>query len=219
MAYRIAIVDDKAGNRASLAEKIDYSGTVEVVMMACNGADYLNQLKSLPPAMQPQVTLMDIDMPVMDGVEAVRLATACNSNVRYIMLTVFDDEDKLFNAIVAGADGYLLKEEKVESILSAITEVMENHGAPMSPRIARKTLQLLSGRAPAKKQRHPEHCLSVREMEILKAFVNGMDYKDIAESLFLSHHTVRKHIANVYEKLHVTSKTQAVRLAVKNKWI
>jgi len=218
MAYRIAIVDDKQQNRASLSEKITYSGEMEIVFMARDGKDFLDQLKKLPRDKHPQLVLMDIDMPEMNGIEAVRISHHLYEHIKYIMLTVFDDDNKLFDAIQAGADGYLLKEEKVDAIVNAIKEVMEKQGAPMSPSIARKALNLLTSQ---KKEGtpNPNTTLSDREMDILKGLVDGLDYKKIAEELFLSPYTVRTHITNIYEKLHVTSKAQAVKLAVTNKWV
>ncbi len=217
MVYRIAIVDDKSQNRISLSEKINYSGEIEIVFMARNGKDFLDQLKAMPQNKHPQLVLMDIDMPEMNGIEAVRNCHNLYDDIKYIMLTVFDDDDKLFDAIQAGADGYLLKEERVDTILNAIKEVIEKQGAPMSPSIARKALNLLSGTK--KEEANVQTTLSDREMEILKGVVKGLDYKKIADELFISPHTVRTHISNIYEKLHVSSKVQAVKMALKNKWV
>ena len=217
MVYKIAIVDDKSQNRISLSEKINYSGEIEIVFMARNGNDFLEQLKAMPQNKHPQLVLMDIDMPEMNGIEAVRNCHNLYSDIKYIMLTVFDDDDKLFDAIQAGADGYLLKEERVDTIVNAIKEVIEKQGAPMSPSIARKALNLLSGTK--KEEANVQTTLSDREMEILKGVVKGLDYKKIADELFISPHTVRTHISNIYEKLHVSSKVQAVKMAIKNKWV
>jgi DNA-binding NarL/FixJ family response regulator len=220
MPYRIAIVDDRPQNLTSLSEKIVFSGEVTVLFTAQNGSEFMEKLKSLEPDRLPQVVLMDIDMPVMNGIEAVRNSHAIYDNIRFIMLTVFDDDDKLFEAIQAGADGYLLKEERVDVILQSIREVIDREGAPMSPRIARKALKLLTASAaPVAPEEKAASTLSDREMDILKELVNGLEYKQIAERLFISPHTVRKHISNIYEKLHVTSKTQVVKLALKNKWV
>ena len=218
MAYKIAIVDDRSQNRISLSEKINYSGEVEIVFMARNGKDFLDQLKSMPVSKHPQLVLMDIDMPEMNGIEAVRTCHNLYEHIKYIMLTVFDDDDKLFDAIQAGADGYLLKEERIDVIINAIKEVIEKQGAPMSPSIARKALNLLSGANRGEADSTPT-TLSDREMDILKGLVRGLDYKKIADELFISPYTVRTHIANIYEKLHVSSKVQAVKLAIKNKWV
>jgi DNA-binding NarL/FixJ family response regulator len=220
MSYRIAIVDDRPQNLASLSEKIDFSGEVEICFTACNGDDFLRRMKSIEPAKRPQVVLMDIDMPVMTGIEAVQHAALLYPEVNFIMLTVFDDDEKLFEAIRAGAGGYLLKEESVHTILTAIRDVMEKEGAPMSPRIARKALQLLTA-STLRETPEPSasSSLSDREMDILRELVSGLDYRQIAEKLFISPHTVRKHIANIYDKLHVTSRAQAVRLATQNRWV
>lgn len=220
MSYRIAIVDDRPQNLTSLSEKIVFSGEVNVLFTAQNGSEFMEKLKQLAPDRLPQVVLMDIDMPVMNGIEAVRNSHAIYDNIRFIMLTVFDDDDKLFEAIQAGADGYLLKEERVDVILQSIREVIDCEGAPMSPRIARKALKLLTASAaPVAPEEKTASALSDREMDILKELVNGLEYKQIAEKLFISPHTVRKHIYNIYEKLHVNSKTQVVKLALKNKWV
>lgn len=221
MKYRIAIVDDHAQVISALADEINFSGEVDLVFTARNGAEYLEKLKHLPMEQHPQVVLMDIDMPVMNGIEAVRNGKCLYANIQYIMLTVFDNDDKLFDAIRAGADGYLLKEEGEDVILHAIAEVIEKEGAPMSPRIARKTLKLLTG-APAENTASEEQmrsALSEREFEILKGLVNGNDYKQIGINLSISPFTVRNHITKIYEKLHISSKGQAIKLALQNKWV
>lgn len=217
---RIAIVDDKAGNRNSLAEKMGQLPNFEVCFTAADGAEFLREMALRPAARQPLVVLMDLDMPVMNGIEAISRAHELYPDVHFLVLTVFDEDDKIFEAIAAGALGYLLKDESLGSVVQAIIQVVEFGGAPMSPRIARKALQLLtksrqSATVPASEVA-PE--LSTRETEILKALVNGLDYKAIAELLFISPHTVRKHIANIYEKLHVTNRAQAVGLALRKRW-
>lgn len=219
MPYTIAIVDDRQQNLVSLSEKITFSGQVKILFTAQNGKEFLGKMKTLPPNGLPQVVLMDIDMPVLNGIDTVRHAKTVYAEVKFVMLTVFDDDDKLFDAIQAGADGYLLKEERVDVILSSIVEVVEKEGAPMSPRIARKALNLLTGARMQPPQETIASELSDREMDILKELVNGLDYRQIGDKLFISPHTVRKHISNIYEKLHITSKAQAVKLALKNKWV
>ncbi|MGB4929476.1 MAG: response regulator transcription factor, partial [Chitinophagales bacterium] len=138
--------------------------------------------------------------------------------VKFIMLTVFDDDDKLFEAIKAGASGYFLKDEKITTILEGLKQAIYEEGAPMSPRIARKTLNLMVNPLVNEKSVTEPSDLSNREMEILKLLVQGSDYKAIAEKLFISPNTVRKHIANIYTKLQVSSKIQLVNLAAKNNW-
>lgn len=211
----IAIVDDKQPNRVSLSEKILYYKDIVVDFMAVNGEEFLEQIKLAKQ--KPDVVLMDIDMPVLNGIETVNIATEKYPNTKYIMLTVFDDDDKIFDAIKAGAIGYLLKDESVDKIVTSIKEVVEFGGAPMSPRIARKALHLMvEGKTSQRKNENP--ILSDREKDILKGLVQGLDYKGVADMLFISPHTVRTHITNIYKKLHVSSKTQAVMFAVKNKW-
>ncbi len=221
MQYTIAIVDDKPNIMSSLILELNHSGRIEVLFTAMNGSDYLYKLNSLSPDKHPQLVLMDIDMPVMNGIDAVRTSNVLYPSIRYIMLTVFDDDDKLFEALKAGADGYLLKEERADAILKAIEEVIEKKGAPMSPRIARKTLDLLLNQKKVKNETPDTVAsgLSEREIDILKNMVAGLDYRQIGEKLFISPNTVRNHITKIYDKLHITSKTQAVTLAIKNKWV
>jgi DNA-binding NarL/FixJ family response regulator len=221
MPYKLALVDDKPHILSSLSRELTESGRAEIVFTANNGDDFLKKLHDLPANKHPQVVLMDVDMPVMNGIEAVRHGSNLYPEIQYIMLTVFDDDDKLFEALKAGANGYLLKEERTEVILRATEEVIEKKGAPMSPRIARKTLKLLLNE-PAQKTESNKLSntgLSEREIEILKSMVNGLDYRQIGEKLFISPNTVRNHISKIYDKLHISSKTQAVTLAIKNKWI
>lgn len=213
---RIAIVDDKQPNRVSLQEKLSYLKDIEVAFLAANGEDFLTKLKAEKHVID--VVLMDIDMPIMNGIEAVNIAASIYPETKFLMLTVFDDDDKIFEAIKAGAIGYLLKDENVDKIVEALWQIVEFGGSPMSPRIARKALQLLmQSEVTLHSNRQPE--LSGREMDILKALVQGLDYKGVAEKLFISPHTVRTHITNIYKKLHVTSKTQAVLLALKKGWV
>lgn len=219
MPIHIAIVDDKQQNRASLKERITRTGEIEVLFTAVNGEDFLQQMKELKSEKLPACVLMDIDMPVMNGIEAVSKATEMYPGICFLMCTVFDDDDKIFEAIRAGAVGYFLKDEKIENLIQGIKDVLEIGGSPMSPRIARKALNLLmNAKVEVSKPEEDDSNLSEREKEILKLMVEGHDYKVVADKLFISPHTVRKHIANIYQKLHVTSKVQAVRLAMKKKW-
>ena len=218
MKIRLAIVDDKTKNRLPLAGRLNTSPNIEVVFTAAHGKDFLDQVKVHGPL---DVVLMDIEMPEMDGIQAVAIASELYPETKFIMLTVFDDEEKIFEAIKAGACGYLLKDDSALTILNAVMEAKELGGAPMSPGIARKALALLSKSTIVKKEIESieQHEISEREMEILKLQVSGLDYKAIAEKMFLSGHTVRKHIANIYVKLHVHSKAQAIRVAVKKGWV
>lgn len=213
---RVGIVDDKIANRSSLQDKLISDKEIEVVLSASNGIDFLEKMKALKTSI-PQVVIMDIDMPIMNGIEAVDIAHELYPETKFLMFTVFDDDDKVFDAIKSGAIGYLLKDEKVDVIIESIKQIIEYGGSPMSPSIARKALRLLmaSEKAPTTME---ENILSKREMDILQGLVDGLDYKAVAEKLFISPHTVRTHINKIYQKLHVNNKTQAIRVAMKKRW-
>ncbi|MDP4260908.1 MAG: response regulator transcription factor [Bacteroidota bacterium] len=219
---RVAFVDDKSVNRASFANKIGSFNDLEIVFVAVNGHECLEQLKGLPLSQQPHVVFVDLEMPELDGIQTIRLAKSYYPQIHFIVLTVFDDDDKIFEAIRAGATGYLLKDENAISLRNAITHAIEYGGAPMSPAIARKTFDLLSkSKINVKKPaRDPvlDQLLSEREKQILQYTINGFDAKRIAEILDISALTVRKHISNIYEKLHVNSKAQIISLAYQKKW-
>ena len=221
MPIRIAITDDKQINRTTVKEKIVAYKEIELIFEARNGHDFLERLKQLPVEKHPQVVLMDLEMPVMDGIQAISIASAAYPDIKFIVLTVFEDDEKIFEAIKAGAGGYLLKDDSAVNIIDAITNVVEYNGIPMSPAIARKTMELLKNApAPVASEKIvTESILTDREMEILKEMVTGKNYKAIGEKLFISPLTVRKHTANIYEKLHVNSRAQIINLAHKNKWI
>ncbi len=224
MRIPIAIVDDSTQHRLFLAEQIGYSEEVQVSFTAKNGVDFLEQMKELSPAKQPSIVLMDIEMPEMNGIETLKYASQIYPDLKFMMLTVFDDDEKIFEAIKNGASGYLLKDEKTSTIIDHIQQLSDIGGAPMSPSIARKALSLLSRSsrpAAVPDQQSTDQIgdrLSDRECDVLKLVVEGKDYRMIAEKLFLSTHTIRKHIANIYGKLHVSSKAQVINLALQRKW-
>lgn len=221
MSIRIAIADDKQINRTTVKEKIISYKEIELVLEAKNGHDFLEQLKLLPANKHPHVVLMDLEMPVMDGIQAISLASSAYPDIKFIVLTVFEDNEKIFEAIKAGAGGYLLKDDSAVNIIDAITNVVEYNGIPMSPAIARKAMELLK-QSPVPVSNESvivDSALSDREMEILKEMVTGKNYKAIGEKLFISPLTVRKHVAHIYEKLHVNSRAQVINLAHKNKWV
>lgn len=213
----IGITDDKSINRKNIADKINQFTDVKLSFSAVNGKDCLEQLKGLPLEKMPQVIFMDIEMPEMDGIQTISIARSLYPHIFFIVLTIFDDDDKIFEAIRAGAHGYLLKDESAAVLYNAITTVVEYGGAPLSPAIARKALQLLSNASvnmPEKKNSdNIASLLSDREIEILQHTVKGYDAKRIAELTGISVLTVRKHVANIYQKLHVNSKAQAMKIA------
>ena len=140
MKIPIAIVDDSAQSRITLAERINSSDEIEVRFTATNGEDFLEQMKKLSFSELPKVVLMDIEMPEMNGIEAVGFGKTLYPEVQFLMLTVYDNDEKIFEAIKAGATGYLLKDEKVSKIIEWVQQVAEQEGAPMSPAIARKAI-------------------------------------------------------------------------------
>ncbi|MBS1759839.1 MAG: response regulator transcription factor [Bacteroidetes bacterium] len=220
---RIGLVDDKLVNRTSIVNKLKPYKDIDLCFIAINGSDCLDQLKGLPPDKLPHVIFMDLEMPIMDGVQTIQLARTLYPDIFYIVLTVFDDDDKIFEAIKAGAHGYLLKEESAVNLYDAIINAIDNNGAPMSAAIARKTLSLLS-RANITGNKKTDtsfldSLLTDREKEILTHTINGADAKRIASILELSVLTIRKHISNIYNKLHVNSKAQVINLAHKNNWV
>ncbi len=224
MKIPIAIVDDNVQNRVTLAERINSSDEIEVRLTAISGEDFLDQMKKLPFHELPKVVLMDIEMPAMNGIEAVGFGKALYPDVQFLMLTVYDNDEKIFEAIKAGATGYLLKDEKVSKIIEWVQQVAEQEGAPMSPAIARKAIAMLAQgsdpvRANEKQPIPAPSVLSKRETEILRLLVEGYDYRATAEKLFLSSYTVRTHITNIYQKLHVTSKAKAINVAIKKNLI
>ena len=217
MSLKVGIVDDKTYLRQSLAEKINQSSNAQVVLLAENGEDFIKKLKAMPQQDRPGIVLMDLEMPVMDGIEAVCLAKEEFPDIEYLMLTVFDEDEKIFDALKAGASGYLLKDESFENIFDSMLQVLNEGGVPMSPRIARKALAMLRTAKMAKQEAKVETNLTDRELEILELIVKGLNYQEIAEKLIISPNTVRKHIQNIYEKLHVTTKLAAVKVAIKKR--
>lgn len=224
MPVKVAFVDDNMVNRNTFARKIQNFDDLEIVFMAPNGNTCLEELKELPPEKMPQVLFVDLQMPNMSGIQLIQIAKTLYPSLHFIVLTVFDDDERIFEAIRAGANGYLLKDDNAISLRNAITNSLEQGGAPMSPSIARKALDMLSKAsvAPVKTDNSEsaiDGLLSEREKEILLHTIKGQSPKQIADALFISIYTVRKHIAHIYEKLHVNSNTQVMNLAYKNKWI
>jgi DNA-binding NarL/FixJ family response regulator len=218
MEIRVAIVDDKVVNRKTIRDKLRNADGIRVVLEAVNGEDFLERMKATPQAELPQVVLMDLDMPVMNGIDAICIGSMKFAALKFLVLTVFDDDENIFEAIQAGASGYLLKEDNATRLAEAIVQVQEMEGAPMSPAIARKALSLLKTSSRAGAPAEPS-VLTEREQEILRLMVEGLEYKEIASRLFISPWTVRTHVSNIYEKLHVSSKAQAIRLAHQKRWV
>lgn len=219
MSIKVAIVDDVASNRNILKDKLTRHKEFEVAFTAENGKDFLEKMKFLSIERSPDVVLMDLEMPEMDGVDAVAAGSYLYPLVKFVVLTIFDDEEKIFKAIKAGAFGYLLKDESAENITSMLWQMQESGVGPISPGIAHKILQLVQNNSitlPQKKMEGKEKTafnLTQREQEILKLLVQGLLYKEIGDRLEISPNTAKKHVLNIYSKLHVNSKAQALILA------
>lgn len=220
MNFTVALTEDNNINRNTFMQKINVFPDLKVVFSSIDGHDCLEQLKRLQHQQLPQVIFMDLEMPEMDGIEAIHIAKSLYPQIHFIVLTVFDDDEKIFEAIKAGASGYLLKHEPAAVLHEAIINVMTFGGAPMSPAIARKTMNLLSKSTSeiATTSVMPK-IITEREQEILQHMVKGWDAKRISVELDISVLTIRKHMANIYQKLHVNSKAQVISLAHNNNWI
>jgi DNA-binding NarL/FixJ family response regulator len=218
MSINIAIVDDKSIVRTAIKDKLDPFSDIKVVLEACNGDDFLRQMKVLSADAMPGIVLVDLDMPMMDGIQTIAVASTLFPAIKFIVLTVYDNSEKIFEAIKAGANGYLLKDDDAINLSEAIVHVKQYEAVPMSPAIARKIMGLLQTSAVKNPENSYSGSLSAREHDVLQYLVEGLEYKEISEKLFISSATVRTHITNIYRKLHVTSKAQAIKLAYKNRW-
>lgn len=211
MAIKVLAYDDNDLIRNSVRILLDIEEDIELCGSFSDARSILSDVKYL----HPDVILMDVDMPEINGVEAVKLLRTENDVIPVIMLTVFDDNDTIFNAICAGASGYILKQHVTEELPSAFRLVMKG-GAPMTGTIARKILQML----PVATTRDQEtYNLTEKETQILKCLVDGFSYKMISSELKISIDTVRFHIKKIYDKLHVHSATEAVSKALKNRLV
>ncbi|HEY0677492.1 MAG TPA: response regulator transcription factor [Chitinophagaceae bacterium] len=203
----ILIYEDDKDLREGIAQFLVATGEFLVEGKFSNCDTIAVDIKEL----KADIILMDIDMPGCNGIEGVRIAKAKRPEISILMFTVFDDEKKIFDAICAGADGYLLKKTPPDRLIEGLKDVY-NGGAPMTPSIARKVLQAF----PKKEKNHHEP-LTEKELEILQLLVQGNSYKQVAESANISIETVRTHIKHIYSKLHVRSMSQAVAKAINQK--
>lgn len=217
MNLKVCIAEDNYFLLKAIKEKLSFFQDIAIKFTSNNGAELIGKLEENHLI---DVILMDIQMPVMDGIKATELIKNKYPQIKIIMLTVSDDDEDVFRSIQAGASGYLLKEIEAENLYKCILEVM-NGGAPMTPSIALKTLSLLRnpGFLNSKPEELDEIQLSTREIEILLQLSKGLNYKEISDNLIISPSTVRKHIENIYKKLQVHSKMEAVMLAQKRNLI
>lgn len=210
MDKRIVIFDDNIKRRESLEMLIDLSDD-----MICVGSfpDCSNVLNNIDKS-EPDLVLMDIDMPNVNGIEGVTIIRTKYPHLKILMQTVFEDDEKLFACIRAGADGYILKKTQPLELLDAINEALEG-GAPMTPSIARQVLRFVG--STENKQKSEDFKLTARETEILSLLVQGLSYKMIASRCFVSLPTVNSHVQHIYEKLQVNSAVEAVTKAIGDK--
>jgi DNA-binding NarL/FixJ family response regulator len=207
---RIAITEDNAIALKSLEEKLAGFNDILVKHTAKNGSEILENLKQ---NLLIDVILMDIEMPVMNGIEATAKIKELYPQIKIVMITIYDDDEYIFNAIKAGADSYILKDTRAEKIYETLTDTL-NGGSVMSPSIAIKALQLLKGAAHIKTSAKQETLLlSDRETEILEQLSKGMTNKNIAEKLFISPFTVKRHIENIYKKLQAQNRIDLIEKA------
>lgn len=208
---KVAVYEDNDALRETLSYLIMGTGHLELTGAYPNPASVLEHCKNAPP----DIILMDIDMPLMTGIEATALVKSCFPDINILILTIFREKDKVFDALCAGATGYLLKKSTSIQIIEAITELY-NGGSPMSGEIARKVLEHFSV---PDRGRSNEYELSARENEILRHLIEGHSYKMIADACFISISTVQFHIKGIYRKLHVNSKSEAIIKSLKERII
>ena len=204
MPIKVSIVEDLAEVRKGLAELV--SSDKELLMME-NFDNAESAIEKLP-ALEPDIVIMDINLPGMSGIECIKTIKEKCPGTQFMMFTVYENDEKVLQALQAGATGYLLKRTKPQRILESIKELSQG-GSPMSSNIARKLLNIFLD----EKKITKKEILTDRENEVLQLLADGLLYKEIAERLNIVHGTVRQHIHNIYEKLHVQNRTEAINKA------
>lgn len=208
---KIAIAEDISKLAQALKEKIELAVEFKVVEIVSNGSEMAKRLENNHAV---DVIFMDINMPEMDGVQATEIISNRWPNIKIIMCTVFDDEQNIFEAIMAGASGYILKDEPPVKVHKSIYEALEG-GAPMSPMIAKKSLTLIRKGKPSEVVIEKDYELTRRELEVLEQIAKGLSYDQISDNLFISYGTARKHVENIYKKMKVHNKVEALEKAKK----
>jgi DNA-binding NarL/FixJ family response regulator len=208
---KVILYEDNPDMREGLSTLLAFTKNMELAgsFINCNDCD------THISALHPDVVLMDIEMPETNGLDGIRNIRIFNSDVKIIVLTVFEDNQNVFDAICSGANGYLLKKSSPQQIVEAIHDVLAG-GAPMTPSIANKVLKLLADTNLSTQQKH-DYGLSKREKEILQSLVDGNSYKMIAAEQEITIDTVKSHLKKIYQKLQVHSQTEAVAKAIKNR--
>ncbi len=221
MSLKVAIVDDRGRNRLITQDKLMRSKGFEVVLMSSDGHEFLTQMKLLSKESHPDIVLMDLEMPGMNGIDAIATASTFYPDIKYVVLTIFDDDERIFKAIKAGACGYLLKDDDAGNLTEQMKQLHESGVGPVSPGIAHKILQIMHREILDQRthttvvDKESGFSLTVREKQILQLLIDGLSYREIGEQLHISTNTAKKHVLNVYQKLHVKSRAQALKLAVK----
>lgn len=208
---KILLYDDSEVMRETLVLLLSNTDGFEVVGAFDNCETAVQDIITL----QPDVVLLDIDMPSMTGIEGLAQIRGQHPDVKILMLTVFDDNKNVFDAIRQGANGYLLKKTPPARLIDYIREVYEG-GAPMNASIATQVLKMFAGMQPSAS---PDYALSQREKQVLQSLVDGNSYKMVAAEMYISIDTVRSHIRSIYEKLHVNSKSEAVAKALRDRLV
>ncbi len=211
---RLLLVDDHALFRQSLSNLLTYRGAFEVVGEAANGRDAIAQARVL----QPDIVLMDIDMPVLDGIQATRELILLQPDICIVMLTVFDDQDRLFDAIRAGARGYLVKSIRSHELLEQLQGLVRGEAA-ISRRMAARILEEFRNLEQQAAIMEPDGGLSSREVQVLELVADRLSNKEIAEQLLISEHTVKNHLKHILAKLQLNNRRQAAAYAVARGWV
>lgn len=211
MPISVALVEDNKDLRIGTAYVLRAAQQFEVVGAYETAEELIDSYDDI----QPEVIIMDIELPGMNGIEATRQIKIAHPNVQIVILSVFEDDENVFQAICAGACGYITK-PVLPDRLHDIVEQAFGGSSPMSPHIARRVLEMFKQYIPPPKS---DYNLTQREIEVLDYLIQGFDNKSIAEKLFLSTFTIRAHIRNIYDKLHVHSKSQAVAKALKERLV
>lgn len=204
MPIKVSIVEDLAEVRKGLAELVSSDRELQMMENFDNAESAIEKL----PALAPDIVIMDINLPGMSGIECIKIIKQKCPDTQFMMFTVYETDEKVLQALQAGASGYLLKRTDPKRILESIKELNQG-GSPMSSNIARKLVNIFFH----EKAKTKKEILSDRENEVLQLLADGLLYKEIAERLHIGHGTVRQHIHNIYEKLHVQNRTEALNKA------
>lgn len=211
MKIKVVVFDDNNTRRDGLKLLIELSGNMECVGAFNDCRDVIKKVE----VTQPDVVLMDIDMPNVNGIEGLKILRTQFPDLKILMQTVFEDDEKIFSCIQAGADGYILKKATPQDLIKGIEDIM-NGGAAMTPSVARQVLRYVNTKENKSSQLQEEFKLTERETEILGHLVKGMSYKMIADQCNVSLATINTHIRHIYEKLQVNSGTEAVAKAIEH---